>query len=47
MPHDAGRGSAFYVLAVLFAAFVVFLYGPTFTILILSFQGPEGGLTFP
>ena len=26
---------------------MLFLYGPTFTILILSFQGPSGGLTFP
>jgi putative spermidine/putrescine transport system permease protein len=41
------RPLAFYLLAVFFAGFVVFLYGPTFTILILSFQGPEGGLTFP
>ncbi|MBN8903203.1 MAG: ABC transporter permease [Rhodospirillales bacterium] len=28
-------------------AFILFLYGPTLTILILSFQGPDGGLTFP
>ncbi|MBN8905434.1 MAG: ABC transporter permease [Rhodospirillales bacterium] len=28
-------------------AFILFLYGPTATILILSFQGPDGGLTFP
>ena len=27
--------------------FILFLYGPTFTILLLSFQGPDGGLTFP
>ena len=27
--------------------FLLFLYGPTTTIGILSFQGPEGGLTFP
>jgi hypothetical protein len=27
--------------------FVLFLYGPTITIGILSFQGPQGGLTFP
>ena len=26
---------------------MLFLYGPMITILILSFQGPEGGLTFP
>jgi putative spermidine/putrescine transport system permease protein len=37
----------FWVLAIFFALFVVFLYGPTLTITILSFQGPEGGLTFP
>ena len=31
----------------MFGLFVVFLYGPMFTIFILSFQGPEGGMTFP
>jgi putative spermidine/putrescine transport system permease protein len=41
------RGAAFYWLALLFGLFVLFLYGPIITILILSFQGPEGGLTFP
>jgi putative spermidine/putrescine transport system permease protein len=41
------RPSSFYWLAALFALFVLFLYGPMITILILSFQGPEGGLTFP
>ena len=41
------RGLAFYLLAVLFAVFVLFLYGPIATIVILSFQGPNGGLTFP
>lgn len=30
-----------------FVLFVLFLYGPTVTIGILSFQGPQGGLTFP
>ena len=30
-----------------FCLFVLFLYGPTLTIVILSFQGPDGGLTFP
>ena len=29
------------------SAYVLFLYGPMFAIYILSFQGPEGGLTFP
>ena len=41
------RPASFYWLAALFAVFVLFLYGPMFTILILSFQGPSGGLTFP
>jgi putative spermidine/putrescine transport system permease protein len=35
------------LLTALFVAFVLFLYGPTLTILVLSFQGPDGGLTFP
>lgn len=30
-----------------FALFVLFLYGPIFTIVVLAFQGPDGGLTFP
>jgi putative spermidine/putrescine transport system permease protein len=38
---------SFYALAALFAAFVLFLYGPMIAILILSFQGSDGGLTFP
>ena len=41
------RGPAFYFLGAFFALFVLFLYGPTLTILVLSFQGPTGGLTFP
>ena len=41
------RPRSFYVLAVIFGLFVLFLYGPTITIGILSFQGPGGGLTFP
>src|SRR5215471_1179865 len=41
------RGAAFYWLALLFALFVLFLYGPMIKIVIPSFQGPEGGLTFP
>jgi putative spermidine/putrescine transport system permease protein len=35
------------LLTLLFIAFLAFLYGPTLTITILSFQGPDGGLTFP
>ncbi|MDA0228533.1 MAG: ABC transporter permease, partial [Proteobacteria bacterium] len=34
-------------LTFVFVAFVVFLYGPMFVIVLLSFQGPGGGLTFP
>ena len=41
------RPKSFYALAAFFALFVLFLYGPTLTIGILSFQGPQGGLTFP
>src|ERR1700676_5058072 len=41
------RSRSFYVLAAFFIAYVLFLYGPMFAIYILSFQGPDGGLTFP
>ncbi|MEM8703054.1 MAG: ABC transporter permease [Pseudomonadota bacterium] len=41
------RGRSFYFLAAFFALFLLFLYGPVVTIGILSFQGPQGGLTFP
>lgn len=41
------RPRSFYVLTVVFVLFLIFLYGPTLTIGILSFQGPNGGLTFP
>ncbi|WP_425419413.1 ABC transporter permease [Oricola indica] len=41
------RPRSFYVMAAVFGAFLIFLYGPTVTIAILSFQGPQGGLTFP
>jgi len=41
------RPLAFWALAAFFAIFVAFLYGPIVTIGILSFQGPQGGLTFP
>ena len=49
MSHRVGepRGRGFWPLAVVFALFVLFLYGPMITIFVLSFQGPEGGLTFP
>ena len=41
------RPAAFYWLAAFFALFVLFLYGPMIVIFVLSFQGPQGGLTFP
>lgn len=41
------RAPGFWPLAIVFALFVLFLYGPVATIFVLSFQGPEGGLTFP
>jgi putative spermidine/putrescine transport system permease protein len=41
------RPRSFYFLAAFFAAYVLFLYGPMFAIYVLSFQGPDGGLTFP
>lgn len=41
------RPRSFYVLSAFFVLFVLFLYGPTLTIGILSFQGEGGGLTFP
>ena len=43
----AQRPWTFYALAAFFALFVLFLYGPMAAIYILSFQGPNGGLTFP
>ena len=41
------RPPIFYALAALLGLFIVFLYGPIVTIVVLSFQGPEGGLVFP
>jgi putative spermidine/putrescine transport system permease protein len=47
MGGDGRRGAGFWALAAFFALFVLFLYGPMLAIFVLSFQGPEGGLTFP
>lgn len=41
------RPFTFYLLASLMALFLLFLYGPMVIIYILSFQGPNGGVTFP
>jgi putative spermidine/putrescine transport system permease protein len=43
----ASRPPIFYALAALLGLFIVFLYGPIATIVILSFHGPEGGHVFP
>jgi putative spermidine/putrescine transport system permease protein len=42
-----GRPWTFYVLATMFAAYLVALYGPMFCIYVLSFQDVRGGLVFP
>jgi putative spermidine/putrescine transport system permease protein len=44
---DGSRPWTFYAFAAFFGLFVLFLYGPMTVIYILSFQGPNGGLTFP
>jgi len=41
------RGKSHIPLLIFFTLFVIFLYGPMFAIITLSFQGPDGGLTFP
>ena len=45
--RSATRTRSFYYLAAVFTAVIIFLYGPMAIIVLLSFQGPEGGLTFP
>lgn len=44
---SAERPWTFYALAALFGAWLLFLYGPMLVIYVLSFQGPNGGVTFP
>lgn len=41
------RPFTFYLLAGLMGLFLLFLYGPMLIIYLLSFQGPQGGVTFP
>ena len=45
MHRTGSRG--FYFFLIFFVLFALFLYGPMLSIILLSFQGPEGGLTFP
>ena len=46
-PISDARPWTFYALGGLFAAYLLFLYGPMFVIYVLSFQGENGGVTFP
>ena len=46
-PSRGRRPWTFYVLATLFTAYVIALYGPMVCIYILSFQDVRGGLVFP
>jgi putative spermidine/putrescine transport system permease protein len=41
------RPYTFYLLATLMGLFLLYLYGPMIVIYVLSFQGPNGGVTFP
>ncbi|WP_370281862.1 ABC transporter permease [Pseudooceanicola sp.] len=42
-----GRPLSYYVLAGLMALLLIFLYAPMLCVYILSFQGPDGGMSFP
>jgi putative spermidine/putrescine transport system permease protein len=44
---DGKRPWTFYALGGLFGAYLLFLYGPMLVMYLLSFQGPNGGVTFP
>jgi len=44
---NSRRGPAYWVLAGFFGLFVLFLYGPTITILVLSVPGPDGRPDLP
>jgi putative spermidine/putrescine transport system permease protein len=46
-PSKGRRPWTFYVLAAIFAFYVLALYGPMFCIYVLSFQDVRGGLVFP
>ena len=41
------RPLSFYLLSLVFACFMLFLYGPMICVYLLSFQGPDGGMSFP
>jgi putative spermidine/putrescine transport system permease protein len=46
-PISSARPWTFYALGSLFVAYLLFLYGPMLVIYVLSFQGENGGVTFP
>jgi putative spermidine/putrescine transport system permease protein len=46
-PISSARPWTFYALGGLFVAYLLFLYGPMLVIYVLSFQGENGGVTFP
>jgi putative spermidine/putrescine transport system permease protein len=41
------RPYTFYLLSMLMGLYLLYLYGPMVVIYVLSFQGPNGGVTFP
>ncbi len=47
MANLNGRSFGYFVILIFFLLFVLFLYGPIVAVIVLSFQGPNGGLTFP
>lgn len=47
MKKVSNRERGYWPLLCFFVLFILFLYGPMFAIFTLSFQGPDGGLTFP
>lgn len=47
MTRIGRRPASFWCLSLLMALFLVFLYAPMACVYILSFQGPEGGMSFP
>ena len=47
MNDQIKKNKKHFLMVMFFSLFVLFLYGPIIAIIILSFQGPDGGLTFP
>ena len=47
MNDQIKKNKKHFFMVMFFSLFVLFLYGPIIAVIILSFQGPDGGLTFP